>query len=172
MEWKKPYIREPTVPHLEDELGKGGDSVLDGWGLGYDLHGAKLQGAVFFVDTVLSGRSPRRFPPSLMMPLSRLCSFILTAHPHCESRVKDRFTRARPIGGQPCLSAMGRSGVSFPAGLSQQAPRVLLRLRQVRGAGEHPGDLVHALLALDGPYQGLAALAMIEIGRASCRERV
>ena len=120
MEWKKPYIREPTVPHLEDELGKGGDSVLDGWGLGYDLHGAKLQGAVFFVDTVLSGRSPRRFPPSLMMPLSRLCSFILTAHPHCESRVKDRFTGARPIGGQPCLSAMGRSGVSFPAGLSQR----------------------------------------------------
>ena len=39
---------------------------------------------------------------------------------------------------------------------------MLLRLRQVRGAGEHPGDLVHALLALDGPYQGLAALAVDE----------
>ena len=48
------------------------------------------------------------------------------------------------------------NGVSFPAGLPQQASRVVLRLRQVRGAGEHPGDLVHALLALDGPYEGLA----------------
>ena len=67
---------------------------------------------------------------------------------------------------------MGRSGVPFPAGLSQQAPRVVLRLRQVRGAGEHPGDLVHALLTLDGPYQGLAALAADEdVAVAQGRDR-
>ena len=49
---------------------------------------------------------------------------------------------------------------------------MLLRLRQVRGAGEHPGDLVHALLALDGPYQGLAALAADEdVAVAQGRDR-
>ena len=64
------------------------------------------------------------------------------------------------------------NGVSFPAGLPQQALCVLLRLRQVRGAGEHPGDLVHALLALDGPYQGLAALAADEnVAVAQGRDR-
>ena len=44
-------------------------------------------------------------------------------------------------------------------GCAQEPAGVLLGLRQVGGAGEHSGDLAHALLALDDADVGLSALA-------------